>query len=1478
VLTSPVLASLNANELLLSSGSDIGLFGAVDLAPQHLTLRSAGVLGYANAGQTARLRADDVRFENPLGAVSDRQGDGTGTLEVAAKTMELGEGDYRIQGFAAANFEAGGTIAGDGAGTLAVSADLNLKTARLTGGRGADTTIDASGHNVTLRSAGASGETPAEEPLGARLSVTADRIEQAGKISLPSGVVKLNALTGDVRLSEGSDIDVSGRTLSFGTTRMTSDGGQIDLTAQTGNVILAQSAALKMGGEQGGSLNVTAPNGAFSFAGSADAHGVSRGGGFGLDVGVLDNGGALAGLGAQLAGAGFDDAVHLQVRNGDLRLAATDSLIARSIRLTADRGAVAIAGGLAAQGAGAELRLSAGDELRLAGTASLQARGTADRGGRVVLESVDGDADGQGGITVEPGAGIDVSSADGTAANGVLNLRAARTGNDVAVSGDLRTAVAGAKETTVEAVRTYNQGGSIGASDIAAWKADTDAFMAGAAAIESRLGLPGGLRPGLEIRSPGNLALASSGWDLLGWRYDGRPGVLTLRAGNNLTLNGRLTDGFKDDSLDLSDLLGPGKTMAVKDLLQPGLSWSYRLAAGGDITVGAGATVRTGTGDIRVDAGGDFVLADAGSSLYTAGRPTDTQRYGSFKNGFVAFQFYGEYPVDGGDIAIDAGRDVQGALTGQFFDGWFVRTGDWSRNADHTGETPTAWAVALGTPAGTPTAGAGFRQNVGALGGGNVTVSAGRNVADLSIMIPTTGKQTGQPSQPGNAADTGFATNEVTVSGGGDLSVTAGGDVTGGTFYTGRGAGDIQAAGSIQGTGSAPSLGPVLGLGDSRFRLTAGQDIALGAALNPTVVSSAHNRDYFFTYSGDSGIALTALSGNVNLQNDIRGLVDSVNSLRTSNQPLNFAGVSQGALSVYPASLDVTALQGDIGIERSFITYPAGSARFNLLAGGDIVTGQVGDNVNVTVSDADPSLLPSVAFPATSYEDADQRLQAFGDPNLIHAQVPVHRGDPDPARIYAKGGILSSDPLLFVLPKPVDAQAGGDLRDVSFKVQHADYAISSFQAGRDIRFTSPRNAQGNLVNLTREIEVAGPGQVWVTTGRNLDLGASEGIFTIGNTFNRALAEDGASISAFAGLGEAAHFDEFAQAYDPLSAKYADALTAYMRKRADDSALDHDGAAAAYQALPNEQRREFLLRVFFGELRAAASKAARTGKSADYEPGFKAIETLFPGSGQGADSKYKGDLKLFFSKFHTVDGGDINLLAPGGLVNAGLAVAFAGAKPASDLGIVAQREGAVNAFVDGDFLVNQSRVFAMDGGDITIWSSNGNIDAGRGAKSAIAAPPPRITFDEHGNLKVEFPPVVSGSGIRTAASTAAHPGDVYLAAPRGVVDAGEAGIGGNNITIAATAVIGASNIDVGGTATGVPTANVAVSIAPAGAASAAASAAQTAQQTATANGEDEQAAKRKELAESARLTPLNVEVLGFGECSLTEVRNGAPGCG
>jgi hypothetical protein len=198
------------------------------------------------------------------------------------------------------------------------------------------------------------------------------------------------------------------------------------------------------------------------------------------------------------------------------------------------------------------------------------------------------------------------------------------------------------------------------------------------------------------------------------------------------------------------------------------------------------------------------------------------------------------------------------------------------------------------------------------------------------------------------------------------------------------------------------------------------------------------------------------------------------------------------------------------------------------------------------------------------------------------------------------------------------------------------------------------------------------------------------------------------------------------------------------------------------------------------------------------------------------------------------------------------------KQPEELGIVAQSTGDILAFQDANYAVNESRVFAADGGDVLVWSSNGDIDAGRGAKSAISAPAREFSCDLNGVCTRIFPPSIAGSGIRSFVTTEGRePGSIDLFAPAGIVNAGEAGIGAaGNITIGATQVIGADNISFGGVSVGVPVSDSGAGAAAlAGISSVASSVAKSAEESATSGlgGEAE-----------TQLSVIEVEVIGFGE--------------
>jgi hypothetical protein len=400
--------------------------------------------------------------------------------------------------------------------------------------------------------------------------------------------------------------------------------------------------------------------------------------------------------------------------------------------------------------------------------------------------------------------------------------------------------------------------------------------------------------------------------------------------------------------------------------------------------------------------------------------------------------------------------------------------------------------------------------------------------------------------------------------------------------------------------------------------------------------------------------------------------------------------------------------------------------------------------------------------------------------------------------------------------------------------------------------------------------VGGPGVLEVLAGRNLDLGFSTGVTTTGNLLNGNLSADGADLIAMAGLGAnfsgTAGSSGFVNRIIGASPDEQRQLIQYVSVQTGVQNPDFATAAALFGTLPPLKQLPLLAKVLFEEL-VASGRAANSTPGVGFTRGFDALEALFPGStSTTGPNPYKGDVALPFSRIYTLGGGSVALLAPGGKVDVGLANPPTNTnivRGPAQLGIVAQKQGNVDILANGDVLVNQSRVFTLGGGNIAVWSSTGNIDAGRGAKSAISAPPPTIVVDAKGNVTIDVSSAVSGSGIRTIITAAGtSPGDVDLMAPVGYVNAGDAGIGSSgNLNIAAARVLGLDNIQVGGTSTGVPPETSGLGVSSLSAAGTASAATNTA--TSSVANQERASESGAPLAQSA-LSWLEVFVLGLGE--------------
>ncbi|KPU99884.1 hypothetical protein APR52_02575 [Variovorax paradoxus] len=357
------------------------------------------------------------------------------------------------------------------------------------------------------------------------------------------------------------------------------------------------------------------------------------------------------------------------------------------------------------------------------------------------------------------------------------------------------------------------------------------------------------------------------------------------------------------------------------------------------------------------------------------------------------------------------------------------------------------------------------------------------------------------------------------------------------------------------------------------------------------------------------------------------------------------------------------------------------------------------------------------------------------------------------------------------------------------------------------------------------------------------------------------------------------------------------------------------ARAFFAALPPEQQRAFLRGVYYAELKASGREYNEEGgkRRGSYLRGREAIATLLPDTdAQGRPRSYEGDLTLFSSALyideyvttsgvgkdrptpgktyiskaewealgspgygvafydvldagiHTQFGGDVRIMTPGGRTLVGVDGGFV---PGPGSGVMTQGEGDIDIYARGSILMGQSRVFTTFGGNILGWSGEGDINAGRGAKTTVVYTPQRRVYDSVGNVTLSPNAPTTGAGIATLNPIAEiPPGDIDLIAPLGTIDAGEAGIRvSGNVNLAALHVVNAENIQVQGKSTGIPVV-AAVNVGALSNASAAAAQAGMAAQDSL----------QRERAEARKALPsvFTVRVLGFGN----EAPEGAPAGG
>ena len=296
------------------------------------------------------------------------------------------------------------------------------------------------------------------------------------------------------------------------------------------------------------------------------------------------------------------------------------------------------------------------------------------------------------------------------------------------------------------------------------------------------------VRAGVELRSAGNITL-SSAWNLSTFGEDGsssRPGGqpmnLTLRAQRDLTVSAGLSDGLRDSSGAASAIapeativgtgadlrLVGGADLAAADPLAV-IASADDNAPAGNVVIGRNNTdviVRTTSGRIDIAAGGDVRLQNQRAVVYTTGVPVSQALLVPYvapattpNNAFIRTADGGTQRAmvgSGGSVTVQAGRDVVGAADSrQAGVDWWWR----GFNLDDA-----SWYVRYDR----------FRQGFGALGGGDVSISAGRDAIQAQASAPPVGFLNVSPER---TLVVGFA--------GGRTSLEAQRDIEGGWLWSG---------------------------------------------------------------------------------------------------------------------------------------------------------------------------------------------------------------------------------------------------------------------------------------------------------------------------------------------------------------------------------------------------------------------------------------------------------------------------------------------------------------------------------------------------------------------------------------------------------------------------------------------------------------------------------------------------------------------
>lgn len=806
-----------------------------------------------------------------------------------------------------------------------------------------------------------------------------------------------------------------------------------------------------------------------------------------------------------------------------------------------------------------------------------------------------------------------------------------------------------------------------------------------------------GWRGGYLTIDPLNITIGTTGTGKLGTGGTVLSGSAPATGTLTLNVNSSFTGFSKIDLQATQDItVGTSWDLAKSTGLSTG--GTLTLEAGRNIIFTSSANLKGTTGwSVQMAAGRNFntALSALPSDSHTAPDLTgiNSGKGGIYFNGGPANATTGNYPSGNGWLDMASGNIDLRAGFEVILGGGYVRTESGNLSIV-TGTGDVATKVFSGaqqngyddTISGSVPhlVGAGGVSGFAVQGNGNIAIAAGNNIDCSEKNIEAFG---------------------VGVWGAGDMTLTAGNAVFG-QYLVHNGNGTINAH-QIGASSSGISLALATGHWNLNAKYGAGGksgDIYLNEIFNPqgtfNTVYKVNGLAHVYDYANDASLKLTAGHG-ITLTGDA------------------LAG-GTSAHPIYPPILGLSAGAGGITLGNDVVLYPAKDAALNVTTsdGGGFQSAP-GKDFSLVMSDSD-SADYNTFFSGHSKDPLQQDF----------ASVPI--------TLDISGDMTD---INTVFPKRSIIKVGGDLVNCFLTGQNLlSGDVSEVRVTGDIRYPTTTTADAPLPAGSKapDLSIFQSGILASQDNDVIGLGGelkydpkTKKILYTGLPMTQAQYDFllNPLVYVFDSFGNPVYVNGVQQTksvtFEPKSV--IDALyTASLQL----APFPVSGRAAMNCGGPGK----FLITA--DNMQLGISDGIRSVTAA-LNP---ALGKVFS-RGANLEIDLAGDLKLVSSTIGSFNGGSI-LINSGGSVDVGSQVQLTSAD--TPKGIYTGHGGSVTVLAQGDVNVNGSRIAAYDGGNVTVTSVAGSVQAGNGGLGEFTINTPQLLPD--GTFDPKFSDTFFGSGI------------------------------------------------------------------------------------------------------------------------------------